>query len=231
MTSGGFAQAHELLAPEFTKATGIPVETALGSSMGASPTSIPNRLAKGEVADVVILARSSLDELANSGMVKQGTQLDLVRSSIGLSVRQGAPVPDISTEEKLKQVLLNARSIAYSASASGTYFETEMLKKLGIHDQVMPKSRKILTERVGVVVARGDAEVGLQQVSELLPIPGTTFVGKIPESAQRYTVFSAGEASTSTNARGLEALLKYYTSPSVRKTVTDTGLEPVAHPR
>lgn len=227
MTSGGFAEAHQRLAPEFSKATGIPVETALGSSMGSSPTSIPNRMEKGEVADIVILARPALDQLAQQGYVKQGSQVDLVRSAIGLSVKKGAPVPDISTEEKFKQVLLNAKSIAYSASASGTYFETEMLKKLGIHDQVMPKSRKIVTDRVGTIVARGEAEIGLQQVSELLPIEGATFVGKLPESVQLYTFFSAGVARNSTNPRGLESLLKFYTSPAARKTIEETGLEPV----
>ncbi|QIL82068.1 ABC transporter substrate-binding protein [Diaphorobacter sp. HDW4A] len=231
MTSGGFAEAHQRLAPEFSKANGIMVETVLGSSMGSSPTSIPNRLEKGEIADVVILARTSLDQLAAQGYVKQGTQIDLVRSAIGVSVKKGAPVPDISTEEKFKHVLLNAKSIAYSASASGTYFEAEMLKKLGIHDQVMPKSRKIVTERVGTIVARGEAEIGLQQVSELLPIQGTTFVGKIPESVQQYTFFSAGVARTSTNPQGMASLLKYYTSLEARKTIEETGLEPVATPR
>ena len=231
MTSGGFAEANQLLAPQFTKNTGIAVETALGSSMGASPTSIPRRLEQNEVADVVILARTSLDELAQKGLVQQGSQVDLVRSATGLSAKKGAPVPDISTEDRLRQVLLNAKSIAYSASASGTYYETTMLKKLGIYDQVMPKSRKIVTERVGTIVARGDAEIGLQQVSELLPIEGAQFVGKLPESVQLYTFFSAGVAKTSTNPRGLEQLLKFYTSPEAKKTIESTGLEPVSQPR
>ncbi|WP_226858634.1 substrate-binding domain-containing protein [Diaphorobacter aerolatus] len=231
MTSGGFAEAHQRLAPEFTQATGTRVETALGSSMGASPTSIPNRLEKGEVADVVILARPALDKLVEQTYVRPGSQVDLVRSAIGLSVKKGAPVPDISSEEKFRQVLLNAKSIAYSASASGTYYESAMLRKLGIHDQVMPKSRKILTERVGTIVARGEAEIGLQQVSELLPIEGTSFVGKIPESVQQYTIFSAGVATTSTNAKGLESLLRFYTSPAARKTIEATGLEPIAAQR
>ena len=100
----------------------------------------------------------------------------------------GAPVPDIGTEEKFKQLLLSAPSIAYSASASGTYYETQMLKKLGIEAQVLPKSKKVVGDRVGTIVARGDAAVGMQQVSELLPIPGITYVGRLPESVQSYTV-------------------------------------------
>ena len=231
MTSGGFTAAHKLLAPQFTAQTGIPVESAYGSSMGASPTSIPNRLAKGEKADVVILARGALDQLADKGLVVPGTQVDLVRSAVGVAVKKGAPVPDIGTEDKLRQVLLNAKSIAYSASASGTYYETQMLKKLGIHDQVMPKSKKIVTERVGTIVARGEADIGLQQVSELLPIEGISYAGTLPDSVQHYTLFSAGTASTSTNPQGLEQLVKFYTSPAAAQTIRDTGLEPIAKPR
>ena len=230
MTSGGFTAAHQLLAPQFTAKTGVVVESAYGSSMGSSPTSIPNRLSQGEKADVVILARGALDDLAAKGLVKPGTQIDLVRSAIGVAVKKGAPLPDISTEDKLRQVLLNAKSIAYSASASGTYYETQMLKKLGIHDQVMPKSKKIVTERVGTIVARGEAEIGLQQVSELLPIEGISYAGTLPHSVQHYTLFSAGTASTSTNPQGLEQLLKFYTSPAAYKAIRDTGLEPVAKP-
>ena len=231
MTSGGFTEAHKRLAPQFTAQTGIAVESAYGSSMGASPTSIPTRLSKGEKADVVILARGALDELAAKGLVKPGTQLDLVRSAVGVAVKKGAPIPDISTEDKLRQVLLSAKSIAYSASASGTYYETQMLKKLGIYEQVMPKSKKIVTERVGTIVARGEAEIGLQQVSELLPIEGISYVGTLPESVQHYTLFSAGTASTSTNPQGLEKLLKFYTSPAASKAIRDSGLEPIAQPR
>lgn len=229
MTSGGFTEAHKLLAPQFTQATGTVVESAYGSSMGASPTSIPHRLQKGEVADVVILARSALDDLASKGLVLPGSQVDLVRSAIGVSVKKGAPVPDISTEAKLRDALLGAKSIAYSASASGTYFETELLKKLGIQDQVLPKSRKIVTERVGTIVARGEAELGLQQVSELLPIQGITFVGPLPDSVQKYTIFSAGTAATSTNPQGLRQLLQFYQSPAAAKTIRDTGLEPISN--
>lgn len=231
MTSGGFTAAHQRLAPQFTQQTGVPVESAYGSSMGASPTSIPRRLEQGEPADLVILARSALDQLVAKGQVRAGSEVDLVRSAVGLAVKKGAPVPDISTEDKLRQALLNAKSIAYSASASGTYYETQMLKKLGIHDQVMPKSRKIVTERVGTIVARGEAELGLQQVSELLPIEGVTYVGTLPESVQHYTFFSAGVASQSANAQGTRQLLKFYTSPAAHQAIRDTGLEPVAQPR
>jgi len=230
-TSGGFAEAHQRLFPVFEQRTGGKVESAYGSSMGASTTSIPNRLERGESIDVVVLERGALDKLAAQGHVVPGSQVDLVRSSIGLSVRAGAPVPDISTEEKFKQVLLAAPSIAYSASASGTFYETTMLKKLGIEAQVLPKSKKIVGDRVGTIVARGDAAVGLQQVSELLPIPGTTFVGRLPDSVQSYAVFSAGITTKAQNPEGARALLRFYQSADARPVIEKTGLEAVAPAR
>ena len=228
MTSGGFAEAHQRLFPVFEQQTGGKVESAYGSSMGASTTSIPNRLARGETADVVVLARSALDKLVAEGHVVPGSQVDLVRSSIGVAVRAGAPVPDIGTEEKFKQLLLSAPSIAYSASASGTYYETTMLKKLGIEAQVLPKSKKVVGDRVGTIVARGDAAVGMQQVSELLPIPGITYVGRLPESVQSYTVFSAGIAAKAQNPEGARQLIRFYQSAAARPVIEKTGLEMAA---
>lgn len=228
MTSGGFAEAHQRLFPVFEQQTGGKVESAYGSSMGASTTSIPNRLARGESADVVVLARSALDKLVAEGHVVPGSQVDLVRSSIGVAVRAGAPVPDIGTEEKFKQLLLTTPSIAYSASASGTYYETTMLKKLGIEAQVLPKSKKVVGDRVGTIVARGDAAVGMQQVSELLPIPGITYVGRLPESVQSYTVFSAGIAAKAQNPEGARQLIRFYQSAAARPVIEKTGLEMAA---
>lgn len=227
VTSGGFAEAHRRLFPMFEQQTGAKVESAYGSSMGASTTSIPHRLERGEAIDVVALERGALDKLVAAGLVVPGSQVDLVRSSIGLAVRAGAPVPDIGTEAKFKQVLLDAPSIAYSASASGVFYETTMLKKLGIEAQVLPKSKKIVGERVGTIVARGDAAVGMQQVSELLPIEGITFVGRLPDSVQSYAVFSAGITTKAQNPEGAKALLRFYQSEQARPVIEKTGLEVV----
>ena len=156
-----------------------------------------------------------------------GSQVDLVRSSIGMAVRKGTPKPDISTVEALKRALLAAPSIAYSASASGTYYENEMLKNLGIEAQVKPKSRRILSERVGTVVARGDAELGLQQVSELLPIEGIDFIGVLPPEVQRVTIFSAGISTTARESEAARALIRYFTSPAAAPIISNSGLEPL----
>lgn len=226
MTSGGFAAASDDLKPGFERSTGIAVKTVYGSSMGGAADSIPSRLARNEPFDVVILARTSLDELVAKGKVVPGSQVDLVHSLIGFSVKKGAPKPDISTPDAVRRTLLAAPSIAYSASASGTYYETEMLKLLGIEEQVKPKSKRILSERVGTIVARGEAALGMQQVSELLPIEGTDFVGVLPAPLQRVTVFSAGISTSAHDVESAKALIRYYTSADAVPTIKKAGLEP-----
>ncbi len=227
MTSGGFAAAYDELRPAFEQATGHKVSTAYGSSQGGAPDSIPSRLARGEPVDIVILAGPALDGLIKAGHVAEGSRVDLVRSTIGMVVRAGAPRPDISTVEALKRTLLEAKSIAYSASASGTYLSTELFPKLGINDQIKGKARRILSERVGSVVARGEAEIGFQQVSELLPIPGVDYVGPLPPEVQKVTLFSAGIAVGSKEPEAARALIRYFTSPEVAPIVAKTGLEPI----
>jgi len=162
------------------------------------------------------------------GKVVAGSQVDLVRSSISMAVRAGAPRPDISSVEALKRALLNAKSIAYSASASGVYLSTELFPKLGIADAVRSKSRRIESERVGTIVARGDAEIGFQQLSELLPIAGIDIVGPLPAGAQRVTVFSAGIATGSKNIEAAKALIRFLSSSDVAPVITRSGLEPVS---
>jgi molybdate transport system substrate-binding protein len=227
MTSGGFTAAYNELTPQYEKATQDKVATAYGASTGGAPDSIPSRLERGEPADIVILAAPALEELIKQGKVVPGSRVDLVRSTIGMAVRAGAPKPDISTVDALKRTLLDAKSIAYSASASGVYLSTELFQRLGIADQVMPKSKRIVSERVGTVVARGDAEVGFQQVSELLPIQGIDYVGPLPAEVQKVTIFSAGIAVGAKEPEAARALIKFFTSPAAAPVITKTGLEPI----
>ena len=225
ITSGGFTAAYNELVPGFERATGNKVVTTFGGSMGNGPETIPNRLARGEPADIVILASSALDDLIKQGKVVAGSRVDLVQSRIGMAVRAGAPKPDISTVAKLKEVLLRAKSIAYSASASGVYLSTEMFQKLGIADQVLPKSRNAQGERVGALVARGDAEIGFQQISELLPEPGIVYVGPLPPEVQRVTVFSAGIVVGAKQPEPARALIRFLASPNAHAVITKSGLE------
>ncbi len=227
ITSGGFTEAYNILAPEFEQATGIMLVTSYGASSGGAPDSIPSRLSRGEATDIIILSRSSLDRLTDSGEVVPESRVDLVRSSIGLAVRAGAPAPDISSTESFVEAMLAAESIGYSASASGTYLSTELFPRLGIWDEIEPKSKRILSERVATVVARGEVQLGFQQISEILPIEGIDFVGPIPSTVQKVTTFSAGITTRAENSTDAHALINYLSSVEVADTITNTGLEPV----
>lgn len=227
ITSGAFAEALKALVPEYEKQSPNRVIISYGSSMGAAPDSIPSRLARDEKFDVLILASPSLDNFIKSGAVQQGTRVDLVASVIGAAVKAGAPKPDISTVPALKQALLNAKSVAYSASASGTYLSTELFPKLGIAEQMSKTAKKIYSERVGTVVARGDAELGFQQVSELIPIPGIDFIGEIPPEVQKTVLFSAGITSNVVNINASRDLIAFLASPKAAPTIEKAGLKPM----
>ncbi|UWF47068.1 substrate-binding domain-containing protein [Pseudomonas sp. N3-W] len=228
MTSGGFTAAYKVLGPKFAAATGNTLDTILGPSMGKAPEAIPNRLARGEKADVVIMVGYALDELIKQGKVDPASRVELADSRIGLVVRNGAPTPDISSEQALKKTLLDAKSVAYSDSASGVYIEEQLFKRLGIEDQLKPKSTMIPKIPVGSVVATGDYQLGFQQVSELLPVPGVKFVDKIPESLQSVTRFAAGIPLGAQHPAEARALLDYLASPAARPEVEATGLDPVS---
>ena len=228
VSSGGFAAALKELAPGYEKATGNTLVLQWGPSMGTTVDAVPQRLARHEALDVVVMVGYALDKLVADGAVGQADRKDLAESLIGLVVKQGAPVPDISTEDKLRQVLLAAKSIAYSDSASGVYIEREMFRKLGIEDQVRGKARMIPAEPVGQVVARGEAEVGFQQISELKPIGGITLVGPIPAPEQQATMFSAGVLEGSAHKEAARALLRFLSAPAAAGAIRDSGMEPVA---
>jgi molybdate transport system substrate-binding protein len=227
MSSGGFTAALKDLVPGFEQATGHRVRLVLGPSMGTAPEAIPNRLARGEPADLLVMVGSALSGLEAKGVVRADSHVDLARSKIAMAVRAGRPKPDIGSVEAFKRALLAAKSIAYSDSASGVYIETEMYRKLGLEDQLKGKSRMIVAEPVGDVVARGEAEIGFQQVSELLPVKGIEFVGTIPDEVQKVTVFSAGIPAAAHDAAAGKALLDYLWSPAAAPTVVKTGLEPI----
>jgi molybdate transport system substrate-binding protein len=226
MTSGAFTAAYLSLADSFTASTGHRLVTAT-TTMGVGRESIPNRLAAGEPADIVIVAADALEPLIADGRILPGSRVDLARSRIAMAVRRGATRPDIGTVEALKQVLLNARSIAVSASVSGDYLTGELFPRLGIADALRGKIQRIERERVGEVIARGDAEIGFQQVSELRPIRGIDIVGPLPADVQRVTVFSAGIAARSAHVESARAFLAFLTSPAARPAIEASGLEPM----
>jgi molybdate transport system substrate-binding protein len=226
MISGGFSEAYRELVPAFEKATGHTVVTAYGPSMGTSDEAIPNRLSRGEPADVLIMVGYALDELAAKSQVVAASRVELARSRIGAAVRKGAAHPDISTVEALKQALLQAKSVAYSDSASGVYVSGELFQKLGIAAEMKGKARKIIAERVGNVVARGEAELGFQQISELKPIAGIDLLGPLPPEVQKITIFSAGVAAKSEKPDVAKQLISFLSSKEAGPAIAATGLDP-----
>jgi len=227
MISGGFRAALEKLAPDYERQSGNHLLVIPGPSMGKTPQAIPNRLARGEHADVVIMVGDALTDLETLHRTAPGTRTELADSPIGMVVRQGAPVPVIKTEADLRATLLRASSIAYSDSASGRYVSGALFKRLGIEPDVQTRARMVERIPVASEVAKGHYAVGLQQVSELLPEAGVTFVGELPDSVQYITRFAGAVTATAEHPREGQALLTFLASPQAQKTVRATGMRTV----
>ncbi|EPT7033933.1 substrate-binding domain-containing protein [Cronobacter malonaticus] len=227
MISGGFKAALEQLRPAYETQSGNQIVIVPGPSMGKTPQAIPNRLARGEKADVVIMVGEALTSLEKAGRTAPGSRTELADSPIGMVVKQGAPVPAINTPEALRQTLLAARSIAYSDSASGRYVSTALFKKLGIEAQVETRARMVERIPVASEVAKGKYAVGFQQVSELLPEPGVTFVGELPDSVQYITRFAGAVTNNAAHAAEGRALLAFLGSPDAQKVIHATGMRSV----
>ncbi|HEV8211796.1 MAG TPA: substrate-binding domain-containing protein [Vicinamibacterales bacterium] len=227
MSSGAMSAALRELMPAFERASGSTLTVVSGGSVAGAADSIPDRLQRGERADVVIMAAAGIDDLAKAGHLVAGSRVDLARSSIGLAVRAGAPKPDIGSVDALRRALLAAKSVAYSASVSGVYISTELFQRLGIAAEMSSKSRKVDGEPVGAVVARGEAELGFQQISELRPVPGVEVVGPLPADVQRVTVFSAAAGARSANPAGGRALITFLSSPAAAAAIAKSGMDPI----
>ncbi|MBV8839092.1 MAG: substrate-binding domain-containing protein [Alphaproteobacteria bacterium] len=232
MISAGFYQVYAELGPAFEKASGHRLVTVRGPSMGDSPEAVPTRLARGEAADLVIIDGEMIDQLAERGLVRGDSKVIFARSLVGMVVRAGAPKPDIGSVDAFKQALLAAKSIAYSDSGSGTYLSTKMFARLGIADQVLPKSRKVRGppsgEPVAAVVSRGEAEIGFQQMSELMHVEGVTIVGPIPAELQPGFTFAGALTKNPREADAATALIRFLASPQAAAVITKMGLRPPA---
>ncbi len=228
MTSGAFTAAYRALIPRLEQLTGKKLVTA-ATSIGTGENSIPNRLRRRESVDVVIVADSVLCGFIKDELILADSYTPLARSAIGMAVRAGAPKPDIGTVDALISTLLRAHSIAYSASVSGEYLTQELLQRLGIADRVLPKCRRIEGgERVGAVIARGEAEIGFQQLSELLPVPGIDHITPLPPQVQKVSLFSAGIAASTTDSDAARSVIQFLASPEAVEAIKKSGLEPIA---
>ena len=231
MISAGFFSVYKELGPAFEKSTGHKLVTTRGPSVGDSPEAIPTRLARGEEADVVIMDGIGVDLLEQRDLARPGSRIPLAESFIGMVVRSGQPKPDISTMDALRATLLAATSIAVSDSSSGTYLSTIGFKKLGVADEISGKTRKVRGppsgEVVAAVVARGEAEVGFQQVPELIHVPGVDFVGTVPSDVQPPTLFVGALPRNSQHPDAAIALLHFLSSADAVAVITKAGLKPL----
>ena len=224
LASAGLKAAYLELLPQFERESGHKV----AAEWSSSPV-IRKRIEAGEEADVVIVAnvlgRSLAEELTKQGKIA-GAPVVFAKSGVGVAVRAGAPEPDISSADALKTSLLQAKTITYSAGASGVYIAS-MLQKLGIYDQVKAKAVAVKpSEPVGEVVARGDAEIGFHQVSELLPVKGIRYLGPLPADIQNITVYSGGIHSGTKAEAAAKALVAFLSTPSAMQSLGKHGLEP-----
>jgi len=220
--SGGFTAAYRELLPEFEKTSGVTVTTTSGGSVGNGPNTIGAQVRRGVPADVIILAREGLKDLISEGRTVPGSDVDLARSVIGVIVRAGAPKPDITTVDALKQTLLRSKSVAMSSSTSGVYLTTVLFPRLGIANEMKDK----ITTNGAAAVGRGEAELGLQQVSEVLPVPGVDYVGTIPEAVQYVTTYAAAVVKESTEIDASKKLITFLSSEHARAAITKSGMEP-----
>jgi molybdate transport system substrate-binding protein len=185
-----------------------------------------DRLRGGETADVVILTRQGLDDLVNQGSVVASSCVDLARSFVGIAVKTGAAHPDIATEPALRAALLGARSIAYSRIGASGIFFAQLIERLGIASEINARARIIPSGLTAALLVSGEADLAVQQISELKQVAGVEVVGPIPRELQTAAVFSAGRWAASAKAAQADALLKYLASPEVAPVLRDSGLEP-----
>lgn len=227
ITSGALAAALIELLPIYKAKSGADIDLSFGSSFGVAHDSIPSRLANGQRFDMYFMARGAVDELTSQGLIREDSGVDLVESHIGAMVRREEAEPDISTVEDLRKTLLAAESIAYSASASGIYLSTEVFPSLGIAKEMKKTARKIFSERVGTVVARGEADLGFQQISEIVPIKNVKVVGRLPAPYQRSFRFCAAIGTESEKIESAKKLIRFIASEEASLIIQKSGLDPL----
>ncbi|WP_460450307.1 substrate-binding domain-containing protein [Alsobacter sp. SYSU BS001988] len=210
------------LAPQFEHQTGNKVVVTWTGSVD-----LKKRILAGESYDLILTTDKDINDFAEKGVVLGGSKVDLMRSSIGFAVREGATKPVIQTPDDLKNLMLSAKAVGYSTGSSGVHLEN-IFKQMGIWDQIKPKLIKVPSgQTVGQVLAAGDADVGFQQVSELIHHPGISYVGPLPQSLQQVTIYSVAISKNSNATEAARALGTVLSSKEAAKAKTEHGMEPI----
>jgi molybdate transport system substrate-binding protein len=221
LSSNAIKETYLELAPQFERSSEHKLDTTW-----AGTVDIMKRLAAGETFDLVIMASDGIERLTRDGRIAAGSRVDLVKSGIGIAVRKGAPKPDMGSSDALKRALLAARSVGYSTGPSGVYLQG-LFERLGIAEAVRGKTRQVAPGvPVGTIVASGEAEIGFQQVSELLHVEGIDYLGPLPADVQHVTVFSAGVHAGARHGEAAKELVRFLTGPAAAPVMRKNGLDP-----
>jgi len=224
LTAGAFRSSVDALVPEYEKASGNKAIIE-NDTVGA----LVKRIDAGEAFDVVVVSPAAVDELAAKGKVMPGSRTNLARVGVGVMVKEGAPRPDVSTVDAFKKTVLAAKSVSYidpaSGGSSGIYV-AQLLKQLGIADQVKPKEQLKDGGNVADYIVSGKAELGIHQISEILPHKGVTLLGPLPGDIQNYTVYAAGIGASTRHADAAKALIAVLSGPSAQALFKSKGMEP-----
>jgi len=222
LSSNALKSALEEIAPQFEKATGHKLVFVWGAAVP-----LRAQIEKGEVFDSTILNTPGIDELIKQGKLEGATRTPLARSAIGVAVRKAAPKPDISTTEAFKAAMRNAKSIAYvEQGATGIYLK-DLFVRLGIAEEIKSKL-KLAPTAAADFVARGEAEIGMTQISEILPFAGVDLVGPLPADIQLYTSFAGANSAAAKQPDAGKALLKFLVTPDAARVMKAKGLEPAS---
>lgn len=224
LTAGAFKQVVLALVPDFEKQTGNKVVVDNDTAGG-----LKTRIESGEAFDVAIITPAIVDDLAGARKIAAGSRVNLATVGVGVVVKEGAPKPDVSTIEAFKSALLAAKSVAYidpaSGGSSGIYID-KLLERLGIADQVRPKAKLKKGGHVAELIVSGEAELGLHQISEIVPVKGAALVGPLPKEIQNTTTYAAGLSASSQNKDAAQALIKMFSGPAAATVLKAKGMEP-----
>jgi molybdate transport system substrate-binding protein len=223
LTAGAMEAVVLEMVPDFEKRSGHKVLIANDTAGG-----LKKRIGGGEAVDVAIITSRIVDELIAEGKLAEGSRINLARVGIGVAVKAGAPLPDIATVESLKHTLVAAKSVAYidpkSGGSSGIYFDG-LLERLGIAGDVRPKARLKAGGHVAELVASGEADLAVHQISEIVPVKGVTLVGPLPQEVQNYTTYTAALGAAALDATAARALIETLASPSALPVLKSRGME------
>ena len=219
MSTVAFKDAYLEMLPAFERTSGHKVVT-----QWVPTVEVLRRIKAGETVDLVLMAANGLEDLAKAGKIESASQTPFVKSGVGMAVRAGAPRPDVSSVETFKRTLLAAKSVGYSTGPSGSYL-VGLFERLGIAADIKAKTKLIQGEPVGEFVARGEAEIGFQQIPEILPVKGIQYLGPLPAEIQYNTVFSAGLHTAARQAEAARTWIKFLKTPEAAAFYKKYGME------